>query len=159
MTSDGDDFLLQADRFEETGDLGSAFNSLLVGAEANFSGCQLNLANFYAQGKGTPKSYDRSAFWYKRAYRNGLPDAALNLAIDHRNQGNTRSAVSWFRKAIAMGDGEACLQLAQLYLARKRNLPEAGELLRQAVSSDYISEESREESQAILEHRNERATP
>jgi TPR repeat protein len=68
------------------------------------------------------------------------------LAIDKRNEGNIRSAVVWFEKAIAMKDGEACIELAKIYTARKGGQSAAARLLRRALrlNRDCISEAGRE---------------
>jgi TPR repeat protein len=62
--TDPEKFLLAAERFEESGDVKSAFKSLLAGALLGDSGCQANFGNFYASGKGTTKSLEKAAFWY-----------------------------------------------------------------------------------------------
>jgi TPR repeat protein len=145
-------FLLEAERYEESGDFKSAFKSLLAGALLGDSGCQANLGNFYSSGKGTRRSSEKAAFWYKRAYRNGAGYAASNLAIDRRNAGNVRSAVVWFKRAIAQKDGNACILLAKIYKARKGGQKAAVALLRRALrmNRNYISESGREEAESLL---------
>ncbi len=51
-----------------------------------------------------------------------------------------------------MGDGEACLQLAQIYLRNRRRANTAVSLLKKAIASrpSDISEDSRDEAAAIL---------
>ena len=143
---------LEAEQFEEKGDLRSAFERLLAGARLGDTGSQLNLGNFYASGMGTRKSLKSAAYWYKKAYKGGYSTAALNLAIDRRNAGNTRSAIIWFKKAIAMGDGEACIALAKIYNARKGGPKTAAGLLKRALrlNRDCISEAGREEAESLL---------
>jgi len=152
---------LEAERFEEAGDFKSAFKSLLAGAQLGDSGCQSNLGNFYASGKGTRKSLESAAYWYKRAYRNGAGYAASNLAIDRRNAGNIRSAVIWFKKAIARKDGDACILLAKIYIARKGGQKTAVTLLRQALrmNRNYLSERGREEAESLLKQLTSRTLP
>jgi TPR repeat protein len=142
---------LEAERFEAMGDFKSAFKSLLAGARLGDSGGQANLGNFYASGKGSRKNLENAAYWYKRAYRNGAGYAASNLAIDRRSAGNIQSAVVWFRKAIARKDGEACILLAKIYIARKGGQKAAVTLLRQALRMkwDYLSESGREEAESL----------
>ena len=50
-----------------------------------------------------------AAYWYRQAYENGDGTGAFNLAIDKRDEGNFRAAVSWFKKAIAVNYCEACI--------------------------------------------------
>jgi TPR repeat protein len=150
-TADAEKFLLEAERYEESGDFKSAFKSPLAGAQLEDSGRQANLGNFYSSGKGTRKSLENAAYWYRRAYRNGAGYAASNLAIDCRNAGNIRSAVIWFKKAIARKDGDASIPLAKIYIARRGGQKVAITLLRQALrmSRDYLSQSGREEAESL----------
>lgn len=143
---------LEAEQFEEKSDFRNAFRCLLAGARLGDSGSQLNLGNFYASGKGTRKSLEKAAYWYKKAFKNGYSTAAHNLAIDRRNQGNVASAELWFKKAIAMGDGEACIELAKIYKTRKGGRRSAASLLRRALrlNRDCISEAGRDEAKSLL---------
>ena len=115
---DPEKLFVEADEFEEKGNFKRAFQSFLAAARLGHAGCQVNLGNFYAAGKGTRKDMAAAAYWYQKAYRNGDRTGALNLAIDRRNGGRTRSAVIWFKKAIAMNDGDACIALAKIYKDR-----------------------------------------
>jgi TPR repeat protein len=151
-TADPEKLLFEAERYEEAGDFKRAFKCLLAGALLGDSGCQANLGNFYASGKGTKRSLDKAALWYKRAYKNGAGYAASNLAIDRRNAGNMRSAVIWFRKAIARKDGNACILLAKIYVARRGGRKVAVALLRRALrmNQNYVTESGREEAESLL---------
>jgi TPR repeat protein len=142
----------KAEKYEEAGDLGNAFKCLLAAAQLGHSGGQLNLGNSYASGQGTRRNSARAAHWYKKAYRNGESTGALNLAIDRRNDGNARSAVIWFKKAIAMNNGEACIALAKIYKTRKGGQRKADNLLRRALrmSRDNISDDTKEEARCLL---------
>lgn len=149
--SDPHKLLLEAERYEKRGDLRHAFKALLAGALLEDSGCQSNLGNFYSSGKGVRRSLEKAAYWYKRAYRNGAGYAASNLAIDRRNTGNVRSAVVWFKKAIALKDGDACIELAKIYKSRKGAQKIAVALLRRALRmSRYLTESGREEAESLL---------
>jgi len=70
----------------------------------------------------------------------------LNLAVDKRQSGNLSAAIRWLKKAIALGDGSACFELAKIYEARPHGNKLAAEFFRQAVGSRYISESEREEA-------------
>jgi TPR repeat protein len=151
-TPDPEGLFLEAEQSEEKGDFRHAFKCLLAAAQLGDTGSQLNLGNFYASGKGVRRNLEKAAHWYKKAYKNGYSTGALNLAIDRRNEGRVRSAVIWFKKAIAMNDGEACIGLAKIYNARKGGQKAATSLLRRALllSRDYISEASKEEAESLL---------
>lgn len=151
-TPNAEDLFREAEQHEEKGDFRGAFNCLLAAAELGHHMSQLNLGNFYASGTGVRRDLAKAAHWYKKAYKNGNNDGALNLAIDRRNEGNLRSAVVWFKKAIAMNSGEACIELAKMYGARKGGQRAAANLLRRALrmSRDNISELAREKAKSLL---------
>jgi TPR repeat protein len=151
-TPDAEILFLEAEQYEEKGDLRNAFKRLLAAAQLGHHMSQLNLGNFYASGAGVRKNLERAAHWYKKAYRNGNNDGAMNLAIDRRKEGNVRSAVIWFKKAIAMNNGEACIALAKIYKARKGGQKAAVDLLRRALrmSRDNISDLGKEEAESLL---------
>jgi len=152
VTPDPEKLLLEAERYEERGDFRNAFKSLLAGALLEDSGCQSNLGNCYASGRGVRRSLEKAAYWYRRAYRNGAGYAASNLAIDRRNAGNIRSAVVWFKKAIALKDGDACIEMAKIYKSRKGGRKTAVALLRRSLrmSREYVTESGREEAESLL---------
>lgn len=149
---DPESLFIEAERYEESGNYKSAFNCLIAAARLGDSGSQLNLGNFYASGRGVSKSLEKAAYWYKNAYKNGERAGAMNLAIDRRNEGRIKSAVFWFGKAIAMNDGESCIELAKIYNARKNGRKAAASLLRRALlmSRNDISDAGKEEAEFLL---------
>jgi TPR repeat protein len=148
ITSDAEDLFLRAEWSEERGHLSEAFKFLLAAARLGDASSQLNLANFYSEGKGVPKSLAQAAKWYKVAYRNGNRSTALNLALDLEKQGHTRAAIAWLKRAVVLNDGDACVALAKLYKNKRIQI----ELLRKAMlmSSDDITQDARSEAQELL---------
>ncbi len=151
-TPNAEGLFREAEQHEEKGDFRGAFKCLLAAAQLGHHMSQLNLGNFYASGTGVKRDLAKAAHWYKKAYKNGNNDGALNLAIDKRNGGNIRSAVIWFKKAVAMNSGEACIELAKIYKARKGGQKTAADLLRRALrmSRDNISDLGKEEAESLL---------
>jgi TPR repeat protein len=145
-------FLPDAERLEEAGNYKMAARVLRRGAKLGNTSCQINLGNYYAAGTGVRKSLERAAHWYKTAYKNGDRSGALNLAIDKRNQGASRSAEGWFKKAVAMRDGGAHVELAKMYIAQGKQEPVAHELLRQVtkMSRDDASIDEKAEAASLL---------
>ena len=143
----------EAEQCEEKGDFGTAFNRLMAAAKLGDPASYLNLGNYYASGTGTAKDLKKAAYWYKKAYQNGFSSGALNLAIDRRNEGNLRSAIVWFKKAIEMNSGDACIELAKIYGARKGGQRAAAQLLRRALqmTKDEISDDARKKAEPLLE--------
>lgn len=146
------DLFRQAELAEDRGDFKSAFELLLASARLGDPGSQLNLGNFYSWGKGTQRNLDEAARWYKRSYQGGYSTGALNLGIDRRNQGRAKSAVLWLKKAVAMNDGEAAIELAKIYKGRKRGRKTAAKLLRRALrmNRDHISDAAKEQGESLL---------
>jgi len=149
---DPESLFVEAERYEEMGNFKKAFKCLLVVAELEHSGSQVNRGNFYSDGRGTTKNPEEAAHWYRAAYKNGNSTGALNLAIDLRNQGKTRSAVIWFKKAIAMKEGGAYIALAKIYKSRRNGQKVATSLLQQALllRRAEISDDDKEEAISLL---------
>lgn len=74
---------------------------------------QVNLGNLYDAGEGVEKNFDLAVRYYKLAIKKGLPQAAYNLGIAYRTQGNERLAQFWFKRAAEMGDEDAGMEIAQ----------------------------------------------
>jgi TPR repeat protein len=147
-----ENFLADAERLEEAGNYKMASRVLRRGAKLGNTSCQINLGNYYAAGTGVRKNLERAAHWYGTAYKNGDRSGALNLAIDKRNHGAFRSAEGWFKKAVAMRDGGAHVELAKMYISQGKKEPAAHELLRQVtkMSRDDASIDEKAEAAALL---------
>jgi TPR repeat protein len=114
---------------------------------------QVNIGNFYSNGTGVPPSLEKAAYWYKKAYRNGVSDGAINLSVDLLNAGNIRGAIAWLKRAVDMNDGEAVLRLARIYLDKPRGKKKAIELLRKTQTMKRyaeISEQSQDDAAELL---------
>jgi TPR repeat protein len=145
-------FLVEAERFEETGNYKMAARALRRGAAEGNTNCQLNLGNYYTAGKGVRKSMQRAAYWYRKAYKSGDRSGAFNLALVKRDQGDFRWAEFWLKKAVAMRDGSAHVELAKIYISRDQNIKAAAALLRRTtrMSADDVSDEEKAEAEALL---------
>jgi TPR repeat protein len=152
-TTEAENLFVKAEQYEEKGSFKSAFNCLLAASQLGHVSSQVNLGNFYASGIGVRKNLDKAASCYKKAYKSGDNCGALNLAIDKKMQGDMRSGVIWFKKAIALNCGDACIELAKIYKTRKGGQKPAANLLKRALrlSRDDISDASREEAESLLE--------
>ncbi len=151
-TLDPDELFNQSWRHEEKGDLASAFKCLLAGARLGHTSCQINLGNYYSDGTAVQPNLKRAAYWYRVAYKNGDRCAAANMAIEHRKAGRQRAAVLWFKRAVALEDGDACVELAKMYMTRKGGEKLATPLLEQALLMRRrdITEYGKEEAKALL---------
>ena len=143
---------IQADKLDETGHYREAFKLWLVAAKLGDTGAQLNLGNYYADGKGTKKDLSEAERWYRKAYKAGEPGGANNLACDKRDSGNYRAAILWFKKALALDEGGAAVELAKIYLKRNQQKL-AIAALKQALAMDpsLLTEYERETADAMIQ--------
>jgi TPR repeat protein len=85
--------------------------------------------------------------WLERAFRAGESCAANNIAITHRQNGDFKKAVQWFRKSVASGDDDALIQLGIHYYWGKgvrRNPTAAVRCFRKAAKGKNICELGRD---------------
>jgi uncharacterized protein len=85
----------------------------------------------------------------RKALHGGDSCAALNLAITHRQRGNFRRAVYWFRECVASGDDEALIQLGiHFYWGKgvKRNPRAAVRCFRKATKGRSLSDAGRDDA-------------
>jgi uncharacterized protein len=116
--SDRDRLFQRANAEEEAGNLKSAFRLYLAAAKRGDSGCQVNLGNFYCDGIGVKRNRKRALYWYRRALRKGESCAASNIAVLYRDEQKIELALSWFERAVALGEPEANLEIAKIHLKR-----------------------------------------
>lgn len=150
---DAERMFVAAERYESRHDFRNAFRCLLRAAEMGHSNSMVNLGNMLSSGTGVQRNAAKAAFWYKKAYRAGSAIAARNYAIDLAAAGNTRLAIIWLKKAIAMRDGASHVVLARIYANRRRNKSDAVALLKcvHRLGSDEASELDREQAIDLLE--------
>ncbi len=87
--------------------------------------------------------------WLKKAFRAGETCAATNIAVTHRNNGNLRRAVHWFRESVASGDDEALIQLGIHYYwgkGVKKDACAAVRCFRKATRGRDVSESGRDDA-------------
>jgi TPR repeat protein len=119
--SKADDLFIRADGLEAKGNLKAAFRLFLAAAKAGDIGCQLNVGNYYDDGKGIHRNRAAALYWYKRAYRCGETAAANNIGILWRNECQPKRALSWFKRAAKLGDDEANLEIAKYYIGNEKS--------------------------------------
>jgi TPR repeat protein len=101
---------------EEKGKLLSAFRLYLAAAKLGDTSCQINLGNFYADGRGIKPNRKAAIEWYTKAYRRGERSAASNLGAMFRDESKFKDALSWYERAVKLGDGDAILEIAKIHL-------------------------------------------
>lgn len=141
-----------------------AFPLFLKAARLGESTAQHNVAYFYDVGDGIGKNWKKALYWYKKAWRSGRQtDSCSNIARLYVEIGTERKAIFWWRKAIAHGDGDSALELAQFFMKDKdkRHQMSIVPLLKCAISSPVrfkISEAGQREAVRLLK-RFERQSP
>ena len=88
--------------FEEKGEFKLAFEAYFRAAKLGNVEAQVNLANFYDEGKGCSKDSKIAVFWYKRAVKRGSSEAAYNLGVHYQQCLKKRWANYWFGRAYEM---------------------------------------------------------
>lgn len=100
-------------------------------------------------GIGTKPNRRLALLWYRRAARAGQSVAASNIASIYRNDRKFRLAFRWWKRASAMDDGDAAVDVGYCYLygiGTHRNLVFARRMFRRALSSENITELAWEEA-------------
>jgi TPR repeat protein len=139
-----------ANDYWEKGDLRTAFRIFLKAAKAGNAGSQLNVGHFYDEGLGVRASRPAALYWFKRLYRRRKDAAAAtNIGTIWRDEGSSKRALRWFEKAIELGDEDARLDIAKLYI-RQQNTGKAIPYLEKVLKSENVTEASAEEAKFLL---------
>lgn len=138
-------------------DLVSAFRLFLMAARAGYVPAYDIVAHFYATGKGTKIDQDASLQWYMRSfrehdawYRRGKAVPANNIGCIWRDRNQPRRALAWFKRAAMLGDGDAYLNIALIYLQSLSNPKLAIRYLRKTIAAPNVTDASIEEAKALL---------
>jgi len=92
---------------------------MLTCAKAGDLGGQLNLGTFYADGIGVKQNRSKAIYWYMRAYRRQCGAAANNIGIVYRDEKNWNRAIAWFKRAIRLGELDATVEIAKIYIRQR----------------------------------------
>ena len=144
----------------EQEDFEAAFALFRQAAELGDAGSQDYLGFMYGEGQGVPKDAQQELFWHKRAWTTQKERGhACNVAVTYVKQGKRKLAIEWWRKSIAMNDGDSALALAK-FLKRSgkgRGREQVIELLEMAANSEeslHITPAGKEEAQELLDSLN-----
>ncbi len=114
-TKENNKLFAKANTAWDRGDLRRAFQLFSCAAESGDSSSQVDLGYFFDRGLPVKQDKRKAMHWYYQAYRQGDAGAANNIATLHRECGRTGRMVWWFRRAVAMGDHDALLELGKCY--------------------------------------------
>jgi TPR repeat protein len=143
---------LQYQRADEEWSLGRlkrAFRLFLAAAKAGNVSAFGVVAQFYDHGYGVKTNQTAALYWYRRAYRYGDFVAANNMACIWRDRGKLSRAIWWLKRAVKLGNGDANLNIAKIYLRGARNSKKAIRYL-DLCTSGRATEGSKEEARLLL---------
>lgn len=139
---------------EEAGDFTAAREFFEKGGRSGVPACWSRLGYMFDVGIGVPIDKAKAMSCYRRAWRGQDWVAATNIAILYREVGNNRAMFRWFERAAACGDGDALVDLAKCYIEGtgvRKNIAAAQRLLGAAKTSHFITEDGREQAEAMLD--------
>jgi TPR repeat protein len=136
----------------DRGKLRSAFRLFLSAAKRGDPGAQHNLGYFYDVGVGVKPNRAAALYWYNRAFRRGYSSAASNIGTIFRDEEKTRQALSWFQRAIRLGDADANLEVAKILLRKEGKTGRAVAYLKRTTKAkpSDVTEGSKQEAQRLL---------
>ncbi len=136
----------------DRGELRSAFRLFLTAAKRGDPSAQHNLGYFYDVGVGVKPNRTEALYWYKRAFRRGYRTAASNIGTIFRDEEKTRQALSWFQRAIKLGDADANLEVAKVLLRKEGDAGRAIVYLRRTINAKQgdVTKGSKQEAQRLL---------
>ena len=138
----------------EAGREKKAFLTLKRLAEAGNKAAFPMLGYLYDVGQGTWRDPKLAMHWYMLGYRSGSATCASNIATVYRDAGNARREFEWYQRAVALGDGDAKLELAIRLLSGKgvrRNRKAAIVLLKEVLANARdTSEAARDTARQLL---------
>jgi TPR repeat protein len=142
---------LRAEKEEERGDLRAAFRHLLAAAKLGDRGGQLNVGNFYEDGKGVCRNRAAAMYWYKRLYRRGDSSGARNIGVILRKDGQFSRALAWFERAVNLGDDSSNLDIGKHYLHTLKDPAKSIRYFQRVVRGEWVSESDVEEAENLLQ--------
>jgi uncharacterized protein len=103
-------------------DYTTAFNHFKFLSELGFETAQINLAQMYEKGQGTPENKNKAYKWFLKAAEKGNSNAQLKLVFIYFQDGycpdvkkNNKAGFSWLKKAATQKNAEAQYLLGKLY--------------------------------------------
>ena len=145
--------MLEAHALWDRGKPKAAFRIIREWALAGDETAIQNLGYMFDRGEGTKRDRNQAMYWYRRSYRRGSSTSASNIATVYRDEGRPHLAFTWYKRAAAMGDGDAEVEVAKRYLNGEgvaRHHGRALAALRRAVATPFITPAMREEAAQLL---------
>lgn len=144
---------LRGDKEQEKGNYKSGFRLLLRAAKLGDEGAQISLGYTYDVGLGVRRNRKAAMYWHMKAYRKGHGIAAANIGTIYRDEGNYAKAIQWFQRAARLGDIDANLDVAKIYLDRSNDRDKAIRCLQKVLKGKPpigVGEDTQEEARQLL---------
>lgn len=110
------------------------------------------LGGIYLYGIGVIVNITDAIKWYVRAIESGCFESNLNLAIAYRHTHDILRYKHYLELALAKGDDNAALLLAQLYSVSERESERVEALLEQVVASDKVNADAVYQAEMMLQN-------
>jgi TPR repeat protein len=140
----------EADALVDASHHREAFRLFHEAARAGHRASWLNVGYCFAVGLGVRRSRERALFWYRKAVKKGQGAAATSIGTVYRDEGRPRLAARWFLKAVSMGDTDALLDLAKLYLGPLDDRAKARSALARVARARDVTVDTQEQAEALL---------
>jgi uncharacterized protein len=97
---------------------------------------------------GVKHNRDLALYWYRR----GSSGAASNIGTVWRDEGKLGRAITWFQRAVKLGDGDANLEIAKILLRKEGQVGKAIAYLKRTTKAkpSHVTEGSKQEARRLL---------
>jgi TPR repeat protein len=141
---------IQAEQQEEKGKMRDAFRLMLAAAKLGSISAQINVGNYYDDGRGVGRNRSAALYWFKRAYRRGDSGGAHNIGVVWRNEGKPQRSLYWFTRAVKLGDDESNLDIGKHFLDNEKDPQKAILYFKRVRSTGWVSEAGIEEAAQLI---------
>jgi TPR repeat protein len=141
---------LRAEKREEEGKMRATFRLMLAAAKLGNSSAQINVGNYYDDGRGVQRNRSAALYWFKRAYRRRDSTAAHNIGCVWRREGKPLRSLYWFSRAVELGDEESNLDIGKHFLHNEKNPRKAIVYFKRVRPTGWVSEAGAEEAARLL---------
>jgi TPR repeat protein len=141
---------LRAEKREEEGKMRAAFRLMLAAAKLGSSSAQINVGNYYDDGRGVRRNHSTALYWFKRAYRRKDSTAAHNIGCVWRREGKSLRSLYWFLRAVKLGDEESNLDIGEHFLYNEKNPRKAIVYFKRVRPIGWVSKAGVEEAAKLL---------
>jgi Sel1 repeat-containing protein len=128
----------------------ATFRLMLAAAKLGNSSAQINVGNYYDDGRGVQRNRSAALYWFKRAYRRRDSTAAHNIGCVWRREGKPLRSLYWFSRAVELGDEESNLDIGKHFLHNEKNPRKAIVYFKRVRPTGWVSEAGAEEAARLL---------